>query len=72
MHFINVRIMLYVAVDMAKIKMDEYNFDHPHALDFDMAYQVLGDLLRGQKTSLPKYCFVTPARLNETEEIIPT
>jgi hypothetical protein len=65
-HSINVHNGLLIAVDKAKVIIEEYNFDHPHALDFDMAYKVLDDLLKGQKTSLPKYCFVTHSRLKET------
>lgn len=26
----------------------EYNFDHPNALDFDLAYEVLVKLIEGQ------------------------
>jgi uridine kinase len=57
---------------MDKVNVADYNFDHPHSLDFEMAYQVLESLLNGKKVALPKYCFVTYKRLTETEEVAPT
>lgn len=39
-----------------------YNFDHPNALDFDLAHQVLTDLLSGKDCDIPVYDFSTHAR----------
>jgi uridine kinase len=64
--------MHHSALDTEKVDVRDFNFDHPHALDFDMAYEILQQLLRGNKASLPKYCFKTYKRLSEVEEIAPT
>jgi uridine kinase len=37
----------YKPLDKTKQKPEDYNFDSPAALDFDMAYDVLKALLRG-------------------------
>ena len=39
-----------------------YNFDHPNALDFDLAYKVLLKLLAGQDADLPLYDFTSHQR----------
>ena len=39
-----------------------YNFDHPNALDFDLAFEVLQDLLAGRDVNIPVYDFTTHAR----------
>lgn len=52
--------------------MKEYDFDHPQALDFNEAYNVLSDLLKGKKATLPRYSFVTHQRLKEVDVIAPT
>ena len=62
----------YKSVDKEKVNINEYNFDRPQALDFDMAFKVLTDLMSGQKAQLPKYCFVTHQRLKEVEEVEPS
>ena len=69
---INVSQLLLKAVDKEKVNIANYNFDRPQALDFDMAFKVLTDLMRGQKAQLPKYCFVTHQRLKEVEEVEPS
>ena len=37
----------YKSLDENKYKANEYNFDHPDALDFDKAYECLKSLLEG-------------------------
>jgi uridine kinase len=54
-----------IDVDKTKVNVADYNFDHPNALDFDDAYNVLSELLRGKKTKIPKYSFATHSRLSE-------
>lgn len=39
--------MVILAIDKDRINVADYNFDHPNALDFDMAYNVLLKLLKG-------------------------
>ena len=39
-----------------------YNFDHPNALDFDCAYEVILELLEGRNTKIPIYDFTTHSR----------
>lgn len=34
-----------VGVDKTQINVAEYNFDHPNALDFDLAYKTLKNLI---------------------------
>lgn len=52
----------YKPMDKTKHKPEDYNFDHPDALDFDMAYEVLKTLLKGEEAEVPQYCFVNHAR----------
>jgi uridine kinase len=40
----------------------DYDFDHPHAIDFDLALQVMQQLIRGEDTHIPTYCFVAHKR----------
>jgi len=35
--------------------IDEYNFDHPQAYDFDLMYETIVKLLSGQPTAIPVY-----------------
>ena len=62
----------YKPFDMTVIDPKNYNFDHPDSLDFDMAYNVLKGLLKGEIVDVPKYCFVTNDRLKEVNRIAPT
>ena len=39
-----------------------YNFDHPNSLDFDLAFEVLTELLAGRDCDIPRYDFVTHSR----------
>lgn len=44
----------------------EYNFDHPNALDFDLAYKTLINLIESNdKVGIPQYSFIEHARLKE-------
>ena len=53
-------------------KAEDYNFDAPEALDFDMAYEVLKSLLKGEKAEVPEYCFVTHSRKPDHVSVQPT
>jgi len=59
----------YKGVDMSKAK--DYNFDHPDALDFDLCYEIIKQLLTRQKTQIPIYSFKTHSREEETIEVLP-
>lgn len=39
-----------------------YNFDHPNSLDFDLAFEVLTELLARRDCDIPRYDFVTHSR----------
>ncbi len=41
---------------------ENYNFDHPNALDFDCAYDVIKELLAGRNCEIPIYDFTLHAR----------
>lgn len=40
----------------------DYNFDHPNALDFDLAFAVINELLLGKDCHIPIYDFTTNDR----------
>ncbi len=40
----------------------DYNFDHPNALDFDLAYEVLKQIFNGQDCEIPIYDFTMHQR----------
>ena len=46
-----------------------YNFDHPNALDFDLAYEKLNELIRGHDVDIPIYDFALHKRIKETHRI---
>ena len=50
-------------IDLAK----DYNFDHPSALDWELAYDNICSLLKRKVTEVPIYSFVTHTRQQETE-----
>ena len=52
-------------------KAKDYNFDHPDALDFDVCYEVIKQLLTRQKTYVPIYNFKTHQRETEKIEVMP-
>lgn len=52
--------------------MTEYNFDHPLALDFDLAYEVLNTLkYTNEPVAIPQYSFVEHQRLPDPAYINP-
>ena len=46
-----------------------YNFDHPDALDFDLAYEKIVDLLNGRDAEIPTYDFATHLRTDVIQVI---
>jgi uridine kinase len=46
-----------------------YNFDHPDALDFDLAYEKLNELIAGKDVDIPVYDFALHKRINQTNRI---
>ena len=62
----------YKPLDKSKHRPQDYNFDSPDALDFDMAYDRLKALLRGDEVEIPQYCFVTHNRKPEVDRVAPT
>ncbi|KAK6634210.1 Uridine-cytidine kinase-like 1 [Polyplax serrata] len=47
--------------------INEYNFDHPDAFDFDLLAQTLQRLKEGKKVEVPIYNFVTHSREHRTK-----
>jgi uridine kinase len=47
----------------------DYNFDHPDALDFDLAYEKLCELLSGKDTEIPTYDFALHQRTKVTQPV---
>lgn len=46
-------------MDKSEVDITEYNFDHPNALDFDLAYKTLLSLIESNKpVAVPVYSFV--------------
>lgn len=46
-----------------------YNFDHPDALDFDLAFEKINELLEGKDCQIPTYDFATHSRTKITQTI---
>ena len=46
-----------------------YNFDHPSALDFDLAYEKLQELISGQDCEIPTYDFALHKRTKITSTV---
>lgn len=53
------------------VKPDDYDFDHPNAIDFDYAYSCLREIASGQDTKIPVYDFTTHKRRPGEHTIIP-
>ena len=51
--------------------LSNYNFDSPEALDLDLLYQHLNDLMQWKKIQMPTYDFATNKRQEKTIELIP-
>ncbi|KAL1311857.1 hypothetical protein AAFC00_001931 [Neodothiora populina] len=48
---------------------NNYDFDSPEAIDFDVLVQVLQDIKQGKKANIPVYSFEKHARLDKTTTI---
>lgn len=62
----------YKPIDKTKVVIENYNFDHPEAIDFDLAFERLQSLLDGFQTKIPRYNFVTHSREAESDLAEPT
>ena len=51
--------------------VDEYNFDHPDALDFEDIRRTISTLMRREPADVPLYDFTTHSRLSETNRLEP-
>jgi len=57
---------------LALAAKNNYNFDHPHAIDFDLMKEVLINLIKSDApANVPMYDFVTHQRLNECTQVGP-
>lgn len=52
--------------NMSFEERSKINFDHPHAIDFELLVQQLKDLKEGKTIDQPVYSFVTHNRTNDT------
>ena len=50
---------------------DNLNYDEPKAIDFDLLNEHIEKLKIGKDIYIPKYCFNSHLRLNETEKLTP-
>ena len=50
---------------------DNLNYDEPKAIDFDLLNDHIEKLRIGKDIYIPKYCFNSHLRLNETEKLTP-
>lgn len=53
-------------------EVEELNFDHPKAIDWDYAISSLIDLINGKSIDRPIYDFLTHSRSQKTKKINPT
>ena len=51
--------------------LSNYNFDSPEALDLDLLYQHLNDLMQWKKIQMPTYDFATNKKKKKTIELTP-
>jgi uridine kinase len=54
------------------INVNNYNFDHPNAIDFDYLLECINKLKEGVSVEIPIYDFSTHTRLIDKKIIIPT
>ncbi len=53
-------------MDTSVVNVAEYNFDHPNAIDFDLAYRTLLALIESNsRVEIPQYSFTEYTRLTE-------
>jgi len=52
------------------IDPDEFDFDHPNSLDFTGMYRCLLELVEGEETKIPVYCFKTHKRLAGQHKVL--
>lgn len=65
--FTKVYIFQNEGIDKTIVDAAEYNFDHPLALDFDLAYEILQKLkYSNDPVEVPQYCFVEHQRKKES------
>lgn len=61
-----------LGINKDEVDVAEYNFDHPLALDFDLAYDVLQKLKStNEEVHVPVYCFINHKRLEQTQLVKP-
>lgn len=48
---------------------NDYDFDHPKAVDFDYMYKCLNDLKNMRDTYIPEYSFISNARTGKFKKI---
>lgn len=61
-----------LGINKDEVDVSEYNFDHPLALDFDLAYDVLQKLKStNEEVHVPVYCFINHKRLEQTQLVKP-
>lgn len=48
---------------------EDYNFDHPNAMDFECAYQCLVELVNQGESNIPSYNFTTHKRMEEKTNV---
>jgi len=60
--------------DQTELAMSERiktNYDHPNSLDHDLLIEHLKELMNGNATEIPQYCYNTHNRLSSTTHIEP-
>ena len=57
--------------DEERKHIDDYNFDRPEALDLDLAYQHLTQLINNEPIEMPVYSFNVSKRMPYTKRVYP-
>lgn len=60
--------------DSSHVPMEErqnINFDEPNAFDWDLLFEHLSMLRKGQSVEMPTYSYITSSRLKETVTMLP-
>ena len=63
-------IRVFTFSDEEHENANDYNFDSPNALDFDLAYEKIKGLLRYEDVQVPIYDFATHKRKENQSETI--